>query len=182
MKTHYSKNLLILLFLLISVGSFAQKNDLRKKRRPLFEVNVTKTGPYLGIQRGKYTVAAAGVERQWKRITLRTAQTHAAHTGFNYNFRHNVLGFDLGYWFKPNRIGLTYGGNLFMRTNFDETRVGLAPVIGFKFWIAHLQAGYHFMAPIQDDFRTNQFFVSLRIGLITDRDRELEWAWKNKKK
>ena len=44
-----------------------------------FSIDVKKTGPYIGIQRGKYTVLVLGVERQWKEIKLQNARTHAAH-------------------------------------------------------------------------------------------------------
>lgn len=144
-------------------------------RKPLLDarLNVTKTGPYFGLQQGKYTVLEIGAERQWKVIRLSNAKTHAAHMGFNYNFKYNVLGYDVGYWWKPHRIGLTYGGNLFLRTNFDNTKVGFAPVIGFKMWLLHLQTGYHFM-PRPKDFETNTFFISLRIGIINDRDFKLK--------
>ena len=55
--------------------------------------------------------------------------------GFNYNFKYKVLGYDAGYWIKPHRVGLTYGANLVFRTNFDQSKIGVAPVVGFKFWL-----------------------------------------------
>lgn len=144
-----------------------------KKRLIDTKVSVKKTGPYFGLQQGKFLVAEIGGERQWKQIRLLQAQTHAAHMGFNYNFKYKVLGYDVGYWWKPNRIGLTYGGNLFLRSDFNRTKFGFAPVIGFKTWLLHLQTGYHFM-PRPNDFETNTFFISLRIGIINDRDIEFK--------
>ena len=147
------------------------------KRKPLIDVRIKKTGPYLGIQRGEYTVPEFGVERQWKRVKLKDPITHAVHMGFNYNLKYNVLGYDIGYWVKPHRVGLTYGGNLFYRTDFTSDRIGFAPVVGFKIWFLHLQTGYHFMAN-RKSIRSNTFFVSLRAGVINERDVE----WKRKKK
>jgi hypothetical protein len=169
--------------LVISVHTSAQMNgSLTQLKRRLIDIEITKTGPYFGIQRGKYTVLEIGVERQWKKIRIRQPIIHAAHAGFNYNFKYNMLGYDMGYWYKPNRIGLTYGGNLFFRTNFDNTRVGIAPVVGFKFSLLHLQTGYHFMTRLPDNFETNKFFISLRIGIINDRDVDFNMGKKKKKK
>ncbi|MFN6013980.1 MAG: hypothetical protein ACK47F_04755, partial [Flavobacteriales bacterium] len=78
---------------------------------PLMDIKVRKSGPYVGIQRGKYTILELGAEMQWKQVKLKQAVTQALHTGFNYNFKYNVLGYDFGYWIKPSRLGLTYGGN-----------------------------------------------------------------------
>lgn len=183
-----SMNRLLVAFCLFFIVTplSAQQGSFLKERRPLVEISVKKTGPYIGIQRGKYTVLEFGVERQWKQVKLIKPQIHAAHMGFNYNFRYNMLGYDIGYWYKPHRIGLTYGTNLFFRTNFTDNRFGIAPVIGFKFWFLHLQTGYHFMAPLPNDFQTNRFFISLRMGIINDRDWDFKWAWqkdgKKKKK
>ena len=133
---------IVLCILLLPVLSFGQKKEtIFAKKKPLLEISVKKSGPYLGLQRGKYTVVEIGAERQWKQIRLKNPQTHAAHFGFNYNFKYNILGYDMGYWFKTERLGLTYGGNIFMRTNFDKTRVGFAPVIGYKIWLLHFQTG-----------------------------------------
>lgn len=163
-----------LMLAFVSTGLFAQQSGVLadpfgKKRLLDAHLNITKTGPYFGLQKGKYLVPEIGVERQWKMIRLLRTQTHAAHMGFNYNLKYNLLGYDAGYWWKPHRIGLTYGANLFLRSNFEQTKIGIAPVIGFKIWLLHFQTGYHFM-PRHKDFETNAFFVSVRIGIINDRD------------
>lgn len=170
---------LIVLFLCISFFGSSQSlfNTPALEGKPLLKINVKKTGPYFGLQKGKYLVPEFGVERQWKRVKLKRAITHAAHMGFNYNLKYSVLGYDAGYWIKPHRFGLTYGANLFFRTDFNRGKIGLAPVVGFKFWLLHFQTGYHFMANPKQ-FETNTIFVSLRIGLINDRDVD----FKRKKK
>ena len=183
-KKHQMGKLVLLYILLLPLIGLGQKNEgiLGKKKKPLVEISVKKSGPYLGLQRGKYTVLEIGAERQWKQIRLKNPHTHAAHLGFNYNFKYNILGYDMGYWFKTNRLGLTYGGNIFMRTNFTHTRVGIAPVIGYKIWLLHLQTGYHFMPRLPENFETNRFFVSLRIGIINERDVDFDWRKRKKKK
>lgn len=148
-----------------------------QNRKPLLDIRIKKTGPYFGLQQGKYLVPEFGVERQWKRVKLKSPIIHAGHMGFSYNFKHKVLGYDIGYWIKTHRIGLTYGANLFYRTNFNSDRIGVAPVVGFKFWLLHLQTGYHIMAKPKT-IETNTFFISVRLGIINERDIE----WKRDKK
>lgn len=163
----------VFIFFVSSVfAQLAPGNSLDKGK--LFDISLKKTGPYFSLQRGRYTVPEIGVERQWKQIKIKTAKTHSFHMGFNYNFKYNVLGYDIGYWIKPSRIGLTYGLNLVMRTDFDETRVGFAPVIGYKLFGFHLQTGYNFLTRPIDFTQTNTFFISLRFTLINDRDVDVD--------
>lgn len=178
----WKSKIIICFFSLICCGNAqSQMANSFGKKKPLLDVSIKKTGPYIGFQRGKYNVIEFGVERQWKQLSLRQSVTHAGHMGFNYNFRYNVLGYDIGYWAKPHRFGLTYGGNLVFRTNFTESRIGIAPVIGFKFWLLHLQTGYHFLPNLPVDFETNKFFISLRLGIVNDRDVDMKGRKKGSK-
>lgn len=167
-------SLLLVFFALNVHGQLSPILQTDKKDR--LNMSVKKSGPYIGIQRGKYTVLELGVERQWKKIQLSTARTQGIHLGFNYNFWRNVLGYDIGYWSKPSRVGLTYGLNLVMRTDFDRTKIGFVPVLGYQFSILHLQTGYHFLAPSNKGFNmeTNSYFVSLRVVLINNRKTEVK--------
>lgn len=175
-----TKNLSLLAAACLLVHALhAQQASLLNRDKPFFEMKVRKTGPYVGLQSGQHWVFEAGVEHLWKKVELREAISHNLNAGFNYNFRYNILGYDMGYWIKPHRIGLTYGANVFFRTNFDESRVGLAPNIGFKFWILHLQTGYHFMRKLPSrNFETNTFFISLRVGLANER--KVNWRFGEK--
>lgn len=167
------KRFIALVFLLIGFAGFGQQK--RTASSPAWlELKVMKYGPYAGIQRGEYTFLEFGGEMQWKKIRLKKPINHAIHTGFNYNFKYNVLGYDVGYWIRPHRLGLTFGGNLFYKTNFTTDRLGVAPVVGYKFWILHLQTGYHFMSRPRTAFELNKFFISLRVGIISDRDIKLK--------
>lgn len=146
--------------------------------RKLGVLQIRRSGPYVGLQRGKYMIVEFGGEMQWNKVKLRKPVTHAAHMGFSYNFKYNVLGYDAGYWFKVGRLDLTYGANLVFRSNFEQSAIGLAPVVGFKFWQLHLQTGYHFLTRPAQLFETNTLFISLRYVFINNRD----WEWKRKKK
>lgn len=168
---------LSLLFILFALGVNGQ---LFNQKDPLVKINVRKTGAYLGLQAGSYYVPEFGTEIQWKRIKLDDPKTHALHTGFNYNFKYNVLGYDLGYWHRPNRVGLTYGGNLVYRTDFTHGNFGVVPVVGYKIFQLHLQTGYHFLMPSEVQYETNRFFVSLRWVIINDRDYDFKWRKRKK--
>lgn len=175
-----------LLFLLLVLVAQAQtagylSNANFPLKKDWLDVHVRKSGPYLGAQRGKYLIAEIGGEVQFKKVKLIRPVTHAFHTGFNYNFKYNVLGYDLGYWFKVGRLDLTYGANLVMRTDFNETRLGVAPVVGFKLFQFHLQTGYHFLTPARTFTETNKFFVSLRFVMISKRDIDIDRNSKKKK-
>jgi hypothetical protein len=175
--TNTLKKISSVLLVLFALNAFGQLSPIiHADKKDRLNMYVKKSGPYIGIQRGKYTVMELGVERQWKRIQLSTARTHGIHLGFNYNFGKNVLGYDIGYWVKPTRVGLTYGLNFVMRTDFDRTKVGFVPVIGYQFSLLHLQTGYHFLAPSNKGFNmeTNSYFVSLRVVLINNRKTEVK--------
>lgn len=135
----------------------------------------------MGIQRGKYTLLELGGERQWKQIKWVKPTTHAASVGANYNFQYNVIGADLGYWFKKGRLDFTYGANLVYRSDFENHSLGIAPVVGYKIWQLHIQAGYHFLTKPKYEFETNTLFVSLRFVLINNRDLEIKREKKKKK-
>ena len=187
MKKKMNKCLAIFCALLIHFGAGAQSAGLISNasmplRGDWLDIHFKKSGPYFGLQNGKYLVAEFGAEKQYKKVRLIRPITHAFHTGFNYNFKRNVLGYDLGYWFQVGRLDLTYGANLVLRTDFDETRLGFAPVVGFKLFQFHLQTGYNFLTPARTFTETNTFFVSLRLVMISKRDLDIERNSKKKKK
>ena len=177
---------ILLLSLFFSEGSWAQtswsfldqgsSSGLDFLKIPT--LNIRRSGPYIGLIRGKYNVLEFGYEMQWNKVSLRKPITHAGHMGFDYNFLRNVLGYDVGYWCKVGRLDLTYGGNIIFRSDFERSAFGFAPIVGFKFWQLHLQTGYHFLTRPARDMETNTLFVSLRYVFINDRD----WTWKKKDK
>jgi len=177
------RNNWIFILFLLPFAINAQLTHLAFSDNKLLDVSVKKMGPYVGWQRGKYNVGELGVEAQWKKIKLSKSKTHAINTGFNYNYTHNVLGYDLGYWIKPSRLGLTYGGRLVFKTNFTESRMGISPTIGYKIFGFHLQTGYNLLSSALDFEETNTFFISLRFTLINERDVDMKMgSWFKKKK
>ncbi len=168
MKGNFIQLFVIFSFLTLSFFAVSQRE------RSLPELKVWKAGPYFGVQRGAYWVGEAGGEFQWKTIKLRKSMTQGIHTGANYNFSQNVLGYDLGYWIKPSRIGFTYGTNLIMRTDFTTTRGGIAPFIGYKIYGFHIQTGYQFFKNSQSFDGVNTFFLSLRFVIVNHRSTKVK--------
>ncbi|MDA9261972.1 hypothetical protein N9P38_01275 [Flavobacteriales bacterium] len=172
------KTILFLTLLIIasSQKSFAIGELVITKKKPL--VRIFKSGPYLGLQRGKYTNLEIGYEFQRKAVKLIKPTTHAFNTGFDYNLTQNVLGFSAGYWQKKGRLDLTYGANLIYKSDFSNSRFGIAPTVGYKVSIAHLQVGVNLLTKSNDFNNTNVFFVSLRLVMINNRD----YKWRKRKK
>lgn len=141
---------------------------------------VVKSGTYVGIQSGHFYAGEIGIERQWKRSDkFLESTTNALHMGVNYayDFYHfnPILGYDLGFWRKENTVGLTYGLNACMRTNFDQYRLGVCPTIGLKVLQFHIQTGYHLLYPFNRNytsFDTNTLFLSVRYLLVNERKKK----------
>ncbi len=162
---------------ILGTNSFSQGLEASLyKKDPL--VKITKSGPYIGLQRGKYNNLELGYEFQRKAVKLIKPTTHAFNVGFDYNLTENILGFSAGYWQKKGRLDLTYGGNLVFKSNFDQNRIGLSPTIGYKISLAHLQIGYNILTPFDTFKNTNTLFVSLRLVLINNRN----FKWRKRKK
>ncbi len=171
-------NTILFLFFVFSIEtSFTQQliQSLNSSNFTLLpKVKSKKSGPYFGYQRGKYDVFELGGEFQHKKIAFTHPKTFALSFGTNYSFKENVLGFDLRYWYQQARIGLTYGVYASHRTNFDESRIGIAPAIGFRLLQFHLQAGYTFYSNATNFDNYNDFFISLKFTLINNRDIDVD--------
>jgi hypothetical protein len=184
-----NNHLLVILLILFPFLPIAQEgilsglfsSDNKKKKDPIFELAVRQSGPYFGLQQGKYTVAELGGEMQWRKIRLKKPTTHAVNAGIDYNLTENVLGFNSGYYYKGGRTKLTYGGNIVYRSNFTNNRFGIGPTLGYKLFGFHGQVGYFLLTPHDTFKNTNTLYVSLRFVLINNRDMEVKSRWKKKK-
>jgi len=157
-------------------------SDDKKKKDPLLELAVRQSGPYFGLQQGKYTVAEVGGEMQWRKMRLKKPTTHAVNAGIDYNLFENVLGFNTGYYYKGGRTKLTYGANLVYRSDFTNNRFGFGPALGYKLFGFHAQVGYFLLTPHETFINTNTLYVSLRFVLINDRNIEVNSRLKKKKR
>jgi hypothetical protein len=160
------RNSILLLCLLLAATGYGQLF----KKLPESNLRLVKTGPFLGVEKGRYFNVGFGIERQWQDIKLLKPQTHAANLQFDYNFKQNVMGTQLGYWFKVGRLNLTYGARLSWRTDFeDHHRFGISPNVGYKLLQAHFQLGVHILTPDDHFTNVNTFYASLRYVFINER-------------
>jgi hypothetical protein len=186
-NSHYLTVLITVFIFGLSSNFIAQDNKLfgnndKKKKEPLLKVHVRKTGPYFGIQQGRYTVGELGGEMQFKRVKLKKPHTHGIYLGGEYNIPNNSLGFNTGAWRKPGRFDFTYGLNLAYRTDFDFNRWGGGPFVGYKIYGFHLMTGYNFLSRAGEFTEVNQLYISLRFTLVKNRDTNFEWRKREKKK
>ena len=157
-------NLLALVFFMVISIQGQKKGWLERKK-----IDIVKNGPYFGIQKWRFIVAELCGERQWKDYQLKKPKTHALNLGFNYDFTNNVLGYDIGYWYKSSNVGMTFGSSILLRSDFTHTQLGFTPIIGYKFWQLHAQTGYQFLLKTSSNsFETNKLFISLRFVLINN--------------
>jgi hypothetical protein len=177
-KSNPVKASIIFLFFIVQIHAAQFLNHNPSPSLMFIKAKATLTGPYIGLQRGKFGFIELGMERQWKQFKLVHPIINAAHFGISYNYKNNIMGYDLGYWRKKGRLNFTYGLNLCLRTNFDNSRFGFTPTIGYKVWQIHLQTGYHFLIQSNPNFENNTFFLSARFVLIND----IDFKFKRKKK
>ncbi|MFM7758687.1 MAG: hypothetical protein ACKO6J_07130 [Crocinitomicaceae bacterium] len=164
--------IILAFFLLITSSSFSQ---FWKKPEPK---TVIRTGPYIGIQAGRYYTLEAGMERQWKKGKWKNSTTMAIHGGANaaigleQQSLKTIIGFDMGTWYKSGTFGFTYGiaGNL--RADLHENYMaGLTPSIGFKVLQLHLSTGYQILTPISGvRFPVTTLFLGARYVFVTDKE------------
>lgn len=165
------------IFLMLFCAQHLSAQGILERKEPK---KVVKSGTYVGIQSGHFYAGEIGIERQWKRSDkFLESTTNALHLGVNYSYDfyhfNPILGYDLGFWHKENTVGLTYGLNACMRTNFDQYRVGVCPTIGLKVLQFHIQTGYHLLYPFNRNyasFDTNTLFLSVRYVLVNERKKK----------
>lgn len=134
-----------------------------------------KSGPYFGLQSGRFYALEYGWELQRKtREDLVHSNTTAIHHGFNASFDFSrlnpILGYDIGFWSRTGNFDLTYGLSAAVRTDLKQLRFGVCPSVGIKVWQLHVQTGMYVLAPFyaldNTTFNSNTFFISARFLLV----------------
>jgi hypothetical protein len=148
--------------------------------RPLPELNTVKTGLLIGIQKGKYFGLELGMERQWKEIKLKKPRTFAIAATGEYQFEANTVGFKVGPWWKFGRADFTYGINATVLSDFDNSKFGVSPAIGFKLIGFHILASYNITSGTGPYTDFNKLHLSLRYYI--SKSREFNWKKSDKKK
>ena len=143
------------------------------QRKDFFDFKKIQTGPYFGFQQGRNIVLEIGAERRMKEIKWKSPNANAILLGVNYDYNAKILGADLGFWFRPNRLSFTFGGVVAGRSDFTRYMIGVSPTLGYKIWFLHAQIGYYFYPKSVLSSPTNNLFLSLRL-VLTQKTR-----WKN---
>src|SRR5690554_8017428 len=104
------------------------------------------------------------MELQFKDTRWVKTTTNSFHARLEYNIPNHVLGLNAGYFHKPSRVDLTYGVDVALRSNFNEERYGISPVLGYKLFGFHLRVGYMFLTP-------SKTFTETKIGRASCRER-----------
>jgi hypothetical protein len=137
------------------------KIDPLTLHHPDLKVYTRTYGAIVGLQRGKYTFVEFGVEKHWTKLKLVKQRTFSLGANMEYNFKYNVLGYKISAWTKVGRINLTYGLNLCYLTDFNGSRYGVGPAIGFRLLGFHFINGYNFT--VGDEMpHFNTLYVTLR--------------------
>lgn len=128
----------------------------------------------IGIQKGQFTFLELGTEFRWTKVRVVKQRTFALGGTMEYNFKNNILGYKLFAWRKVGRINLTYGAALCYITDFDNTRVGGGPTLGFRLIGFHLITGYNFTVG-DSNFKTyNTLYIALRYSIPLDKKIKLK--------
>lgn len=147
----------------------------------LLKVSTRSYGMILGVQRGKFTFFEFGAEMHWNKVKLVNPRTFSLGANFEYNFGNNVLGYKVSGWAKVGRINLTYGLNLCYYTDFDSTRLGLGPAIGFRLLGFHLINGINLTIGDKYFQDYNKIYVTIRYFFPLDRKIKFKKTHKGKK-
>jgi hypothetical protein len=161
---------------LISItSSFAQLRYEGRTKLPLnlqspeFKIQARSYVFLIGIQRGKYTFLELGAEKHWTKVRLIHQRTYALGGNMEYNFGKNVLGYKISAWTKVGRLNFTYGVNLCYFTDFDHSRYGAGPAIGFRLLGFHLINGYNFTFGNSELVNYNKLYITLRYNFPLDK-------------
>jgi hypothetical protein len=158
------------------IATLLQKQTLLDKKQKSF-----KSGPYFGLQSGRFYVLEYGWELQRKNKNgMLRSNTTAVHHGFNASFDFSrlnpVLGYDLGFWSRTGNLNLTYGLSAAVRTDLKQLRFGVCPSVGIKVWQLHVQTGMYLLAPFYSldntTFNSNSFFISARFVVIKRKTKK----------
>ncbi len=137
---------------------------------PENKLTIRKTGPFLGVEKGKYFFVNFGMEHQIQQLKLIKPRTHAMNFQLDYNFTQNVVGANVGYWMKQGRLNITYGARIRWQNDFEaHNTFGIGPNVGYKFLQAHFQLGAFLSGGDVKLVNGNGIYASLRWVFINER-------------
>lgn len=163
MLSSLSKTSLLFCFLFsIHLEMVAQQKKFLGIPMPKYVATKRAFGMIGGVERGKFTFIELGVEQHFKKFKLRRSPTFALNANMEYNFGHNILGYNAGAWLKIGRVNLTYGFTVNYITDFEKYRYGLGPQIGFRLLGFQFLSGYNILFGNKELQNVNTLYVGLR--------------------
>jgi hypothetical protein len=167
--------ILVCVTLFVSYGHAQGLKDIIGGNAKELSMKTVTLAPYLEVEKGKYMLFELGFEAQIKKLQLKGSRAHGISGGLNYDFKNSNFGYDLAYWFKPNWIGFTFGGNFGFRSDLNSlSSFGIAPTMGFQFWMLHAQAGFYLWTQKPAVMNTNTVFVSLKFAPVFSKKRTIK--------
>lgn len=137
-------------------------------------------GMIIGLQKGKYTFIELGGEVHWRKILALKPRLWAITANMEYNFNENILGYKLTFFAKRGRINFTYGANAVYYTDFESSKLGLGPAIGFKLLGFHLINGFNIFIGNKEMSGANTLYLTLRYFIPIRSKVRIEKSKKNK--
>ena len=155
--------LLVFGFIFLITAIFSQKKELKWRNLRDTKINISKSGPYIGLQKGSFMNLEIGYEYQWKKVKFIKPTSNSLHSGISYNYFNNVFGYEVGYYNRTGRTNFTYGINAVYLTDFVHNSFGITPVIGYKL-----------LTPLTNFKNVNGPFLSLRFFILRKRDLDIK--------
>ncbi|WMJ74240.1 hypothetical protein RCC89_13840 [Cytophagaceae bacterium ABcell3] len=145
------------------------------------KVNSSRYGFLLGMHQGRTTFFEFGVQKHWKKVSLKNPRMYAVYGTAAYSFQDRVLGYQAGVWTKKG-VDLTYGLNTCYYTDFTGSRFGGGPVVGFRLLGFHLMTGYNFLLGSKEMEEANNLHVTIRYFIPTDIKYKTDQSKERKQK
>lgn len=147
-------------FLAPAVNRFPSSNQ--PLSMPPLELYTRGFGAVVGIQQGRHTFFELGAEANWRTVRLSNPITYGVGGNAEFNFGQGVLGWKAFGWMRPGRLNFTYGANLVYYTNFEQSRFGVGPSLGYKLLGFHFIAGANLLAGSKEMTQYNPFYFTIR--------------------
>ncbi len=128
---------------------------------PQVELYTNGFGAIVGVQQGRYTFIELGGETTWRKVRLSRPHTYGVGGTAEFNFN-GIWGLKAYGWVKPARFDFTYGSNLVYYTNFEGSRIGISPNLGYKLLGFHFLVGVNLLAGNRDLTQYNTFYFTIR--------------------
>jgi len=146
----------------VTPAAYQIPSSVISRNSPPIELYTRGFGAVIGVQQGRHTFFELGAEANWRTIRLSHPVTYGVGGNAEFNFGQGVLGWKAFGWMRPGRLNFTYGANLVYYTNFEQSRFGAGPSLGYKLLGFHFIAGANLLAGSREMNQYNPFYFTIR--------------------